>query len=94
MEKEGMNYLTTIPVEPGDLWHFVHVSLETCSLYLEKLFIQKFKDISSQVLNNFFQPLTSWRLSEAVSVSLGMNSRLRDTRLMQSRQWTVSTSTM
>ena len=47
-------YLTTIPVEPGFLWHFVRLSLKTCSLYHEKLFIQKFKDISSQVLNNFF----------------------------------------
>ena len=71
--------LTTIPVEPGFLWEFVLLSLITCSLYHEKLFIQKFKVISSQVLNNFFQPLTSWRLSEAVSVSIGMNARLRDT---------------
>ena len=71
--------LTTIPVEPGFLWEFVLLSLITCSLYHEKLFIQKFKVISSQVLNNFFQPLTSWRLSEAVSVSIDMNARLRDT---------------
>ena len=35
-------YLTTIPVEPGFLWHFVRLSLKTCSLYHEKLFIQKF----------------------------------------------------
>ena len=41
--------LTTI-LEPGFLWHFVRLSLKTCSLYHEKLFIQKFKDISSQQL--------------------------------------------
>ena len=46
--------LNTIPVEPEFLWHFVILSLKTCSLYHEKLFIQKFKDESSQVLNNFF----------------------------------------
>jgi hypothetical protein len=46
--------LTTIPVEPGFLWDFVLFSLKTCSLYHEKLFIQTFKVISSQVLNNFF----------------------------------------
>ena len=69
-------HLTTIPVEPGFLWDIVLLSLKTCSLYHEKLFIQKFKVISSQVLNNFFQPLTSWRLSEAYSVSMGMNARL------------------
>ena len=65
-------HLTTISVELGFLWDFVLLSLKTCSLYHEKLFIQKFKDISSQVLNNFFQPLKSWRLSEAVSVSKGL----------------------
>ena len=32
----------------------VLLSLTTCSLYHEKLFILKFKVISSQVLNNFF----------------------------------------
>ena len=47
-------YLTTIPVEPGFLWEFVLLSIKTCSLYHEKLFIQKFKVISSQVLNNLF----------------------------------------
>ena len=44
--------LTTMPVEPGFLWDFVLLSLKTCSLYHEKLFLQKFKVISSQVLNN------------------------------------------
>jgi hypothetical protein len=58
---------------------FVLLLLKTCSLYHEKLFIQKVNDISSQVYNNFFQPLISWRLSEAVSVSIGMNARLLDT---------------
>jgi hypothetical protein len=38
--------LSTIPVEPGFLWDFVFLSLKTCSLYHEKLFIQKFKVIS------------------------------------------------
>ena len=47
-------YLTTIPVEPGFLWDFDLLSLKTCSLYHEQIFIQKFKDISSQVLNNIF----------------------------------------
>ena len=47
-------YLTTIPVEPGFLWHFVHLSLKTCSPYHEKQYIQKFKVISSQFPNNFF----------------------------------------
>ena len=70
--------LTTIPVEPGFLWEFVLLSLITCSLYHEKLFIQKFNDMITQVLNNFFQPLTSLRLSEAVSVPIGMNAKLRD----------------
>ena len=72
-------YLTTITVELGFLGDFVLLLLKTCSLYHEKLFIQKVNDISSQVFNNFFQPLISWRLSEAVSVSIGMNARLRDT---------------
>ena len=44
--------LATIPVEPGFLWDFGLLSLKTCSLYHDKLFIQKFKVISSQVLNN------------------------------------------
>ena len=44
----------TIPVDPVFLWHFVLLSLKTYSLYHEKLFIQKLKVISCQVLNNFF----------------------------------------
>ena len=47
-------YLTTITVELGFLGKFVLLSLKTCSLYHENLSIQKFKVISSQVLNNFF----------------------------------------
>jgi len=39
---------------PGFLWDFVRLSLKTCSLYHEKLFIQVVNDISSQVFNNFF----------------------------------------
>ena len=69
--------LTTITVELGFLGDFVLLLLKTCSLYHKKVFIQKGNDISSQVFNNFFQPLTSWRLSEAVFI--GMNARLRDT---------------
>jgi hypothetical protein len=46
------SHLTTIPVEPGFLR--VLLSLKTCSLYHEKLFIPKFKVKNSQVLNNFF----------------------------------------
>ena len=52
MEKEGMNYPTIFPVEPGFLWHFVHLSLETCSLYHEKLFIQKFKKKQDRMQQN------------------------------------------
>ena len=75
----GITHLTTIPVEPGFLWEFVLLYLKTCSLYHEKLFIKKFYDMITKVHNNFFfQPLTSWRLSEAVSVSIDMIARLHD----------------
>ena len=47
-------YLTTISIELGFLWDFVLLSLKTCSLYHEKLFIQVVNDISTQVFNNFF----------------------------------------
>ena len=47
-------HLTTITTGPGFLWEFVRLSLKTCSLYHEKLFIQVVNDISSQVFNNFF----------------------------------------
>ena len=47
-------YLTTITTGPGFLGKFVRLSLKTCSLYHEKLFIQVVNDISSQVFNNFF----------------------------------------
>ena len=47
----GVTYLTTIT---GFLWEFIHLSLKTCSLYHEKLFIQVVNDLSSQVFNNFF----------------------------------------
>ena len=46
------SHLSTIPVEPGFLR--VLLSLKTCSLYHEKLFIQVVNDISTQVFNNFF----------------------------------------
>ena len=36
----------------------------------ENIILQKFTDTIIQVLKFFFQPLTSWRLSEAVSVSM------------------------
>jgi hypothetical protein len=40
----GMNaILTTIPVELGFLWPFEVIKLKTCSLFHEKLFIQKLK---------------------------------------------------
>ena len=48
-----INHLTTITVELGFLGDLV-LLLKTCSLYHEKLFIQKVNDISSQVVNNFF----------------------------------------
>ena len=47
----SVTYLTTIT---GFLWEFDHLSLKTCSLYHEKLFIQVVNDLSSQVFNNFF----------------------------------------
>ena len=47
-------YLTTISIELEFLWDFVRLSLKTCSLYHEKLFIQEVNDISTQVFNNFF----------------------------------------
>ena len=46
--------LTTITTGPGFLWEFARLSLKTCSLCHEKLFIQVVNDISSQVFNNFF----------------------------------------
>ena len=48
-----INHLTTITVELGFLGDLV-LLLKTCSLYHEKLFIQKVNDISSQVVNIFF----------------------------------------
>ena len=66
----GYYYLTTIPVVVG-IWGLSDLlKLETYSLYHENLLLQKFKDMYTQVLTHFFQPLTSWRLSEAVSVSM------------------------
>ena len=47
-------HLTTISVELGFLWDFVRLSLKTCTLYHEKIFIQVVNDISTQVFNNFF----------------------------------------
>ena len=46
--------LTTITTGPGFLGKFVRLSLKTCSLYHEKLFIQVVNDISSQFFKNFF----------------------------------------
>ena len=47
-------HLTTIFIELEFLWDFVRLSLITCSLYHEKLFLQEVNDISTQVFNNFF----------------------------------------
>ena len=52
-------YLTTILVGLGFLWDFVLLKLRTCSLYHEKLCIQKFNDMITRFLNYYFQPLTS-----------------------------------
>ena len=43
--------------------------------------MQKFKEISSQVLNNYFSAsdIIEAVVSEAVSVSIDMNARLHDT---------------
>ena len=51
LKSSGPRFLTTFF---QFLWDFVLLKLKTCSLYHENLFIQKFKVISSQVLNNFF----------------------------------------
>ena len=58
---EAITYLTTISVDLGFLWDFEVLKLKICSLYHEKLFIQKFNDTITQVLNRFFQPLTPMR---------------------------------
>ena len=63
-------HFTAIPLQLGFLRHLELLKLKTCSLYHEHLFIQKFKVIRARFLTTFFQPLTSWRLSEAVSVSM------------------------
>ena len=46
--------LTTIPVELGFLWAFELLKLKICSLYHEKLFIQTFDDMITQILNRYF----------------------------------------
>ena len=83
--------LTTILVVVGVWTKSGLRKLKTYSIYHENPFLQKFCNIITQVLN-FFQPLTSWRLSEAISVS--MVWRLRDSRviLLRSRHWTTSRS--
>ena len=63
----------------GNLGDHVPLKLKTCALYHENLLLKKFNDVITQVLEFFFQPLTSWRLSKAISVSIGMNAKLRDT---------------
>ena len=50
----NQGYLTTIPVDLGFLGDFELLKLKPCSFYHENIFIQKFKVISSQFLNNFF----------------------------------------
>ena len=52
--KSSSKNLTTISIELEFLWDFVRLSLKTCSLYYEKLFIQEVNDISIQVFNIFF----------------------------------------
>jgi hypothetical protein len=52
--QDGTEHLNTISVELEFLWDFVLLSLKTCSVYHEKLFIQVVNDISTQVFNNFF----------------------------------------
>ena len=44
--------------------------LKTCSFHHENQLLQKFNDIYTWVLKYIFQPLTSWRLSEAISFSM------------------------
>ena len=54
LQRSVNSTLTTIPFEPGFLWEFVLLKLKICSLYHEKLFIQKFNDMITQVLNGYF----------------------------------------
>ena len=46
--------LTAIPVGLGFLWDFVFLKLKTCSLVYEKLLIQKFNDMITQVIQSIF----------------------------------------
>ena len=63
-------YHTTISVELGVSTEFEVLKLKTCSLYHKNLLLQKFNDMITQVLKELFS-MTSWRLSEAVSVFEG-----------------------
>ena len=60
----GFQNHTTISVELGVSCEFEVLKLKTCSLYHEKLLLQKFNDMITQVLKEFFSAMTSWRLSE------------------------------
>ena len=60
----------TISPKLGVSTEFELLKLKNCSLYHENLLLQKFIDVITQVLGNVFQPLTSWRLSNAVCVSI------------------------
>ena len=64
-------YHTTISVKLGVSTEFEVLKLKTCSLYHKNLLLQKFNDMITQVLKEPFFSMTSWRLSEAVSVSEG-----------------------
>ena len=48
-------YHTTISVELGVSTEFEVLKLKTCSLYHKNLLLQKFNDMITQVLKNFFQ---------------------------------------
>ena len=79
-------YLTTISTELGFLWDFVLLSLKTCALYHEKLFIQVVNDISTQVFNKFFSASDTM---EAVRgrfcfhrYECSMQARLRDSSVI------------
>ena len=81
--------LATIPVGLGFLWDFLNS--KPVHFIMKNYLYKSLMTWLPRFLNYFFQPLSSWRLSDAVSVS--MVWRLRDSRviLLQSRHWTTST---
>ena len=53
-KEKTKDYLTTIPVVVGVQTKSELLKLKTCSLYHENLLLQKFNDMITQVLKQFF----------------------------------------